>query len=183
MTAKLKLAASTLILVLACGTADPVKSTKDLEFFVGSWKGESSFLPAFTPGAERRDASFTAECRYVLFQSYIQCDIVFRRPNGRERGVMALWNFDGVSGQYRGTTLSSNYGAKSNYSIAWDDQERAYVGYLPTKTADGRDATERLVFRLSEDGKQLTGLEMIRPDGQPDSDWIKTFEYVWHKDN
>ncbi len=136
------------------------------------------FLPAFSPGATPRHETMRVECRAVLAGAYIQCDLALTRADGRERGVMWLWNFNEVSGEYEGMSLASNYGQESTFQIRWDAVEEGYVGYLPTRTADGRAATERLIFRVSADRNSFQGHEVIRPNDNPDGSWVQTFEYV-----
>lgn len=157
------------------------RSTRDLDFWIGRWEGEAVFTPAFQPNAKPRPEKLAAECRAVLSGNYIQCDGIFTREDGRARGVMWLWNYNEVAGTYEGMTLASNYGEEIPFRIAWDETERAYVGTLPTRTADGRAATERLVFRPSPDRKVIEGLEMLRPDDTPEAAWITTFTYTWRR--
>jgi aldose sugar dehydrogenase len=154
------------------------RSTRDLDFWIGRWEGEATFKPAFTPGATSRHETVQANCNSVLAGNYIQCDLTFTRADGRTRGVMWLWNFNNVSGEYEGMALASNYGQETTYQIRWDAHENAYIAYLPTRTADGRAATERLVFRPSADRTRVDGLEMIRPNDTPDAAWVQTFEYT-----
>ena len=142
---------------------------RHFDFWIGRWEGEAVFTPAFQPNAKPRPEKLAAECRAVLSGNYIQCDGTFTRDDGRARGVMWLWNYNEVAGAYEGMTLASNYGQEIPFRIAWDETERAYVGTLPTRTADGRAATERLVFRPSSDRKVIGGLEMLRPDDTPEA--------------
>lgn len=165
----------------ATNTPAPVPSnraTSDLGFWIGRWQGEASFLPAFTPGATARHETMRADCRSVLAGAYIQCELALTRADGRERGVMWLWNFNEVSGEYEGMSLASNYGQDSSFQIRWDAAEEGYVGYLPTRTADDRAATERLIFRVSSDHNSVVGLEQIRPNDDPDAAWVQTFAYT-----
>lgn len=157
------------------------RSTRDLDFWIGRWEGDAVFEPAFQPDAKVRPEKFAAECRAVLSGNYIQCDGTFTRADGRARGVMWLWNYNEIAGAYEGMTLASNYGQETTFRIAWDENERAYIGMLPTRTADGRAATERLVFRPSSDRTTIEGLEMLRPDDTPEAAWITTFKYTWRR--
>jgi hypothetical protein len=157
------------------------RSTRDLDFWIGRWQGEAVFTPAFRPNATLRQETITAECRPVLAGNYIQCDATYAREDGRSRGVMSMWNYNEVAGSYEGMTLSSNYGQETPFRVVWDDSERGYVGTLATRTADGRAATERLVFRPSEDRRSIEGVEMIRPDATPDAPWVTTFVYSWRR--
>lgn len=157
------------------------RATADFQFWLGSWAGESSFLPAFTEGATARRETMRADCRNVLAGAYIQCEVTLTRDNGRERGVMWLWNFNEVRGDYELTTLASNYGQGTTVAVRWDAAENAYIAYQPTRTADNRAATERLIFKLSPDGNQLRGLEQLRPNDAPDGGWVQTFEYTLEK--
>jgi len=157
--------------------APSARSTRDLDAFVGDWTGAASFLPAFTPGATPRAEAATVQCRQILAGAYIQCDIVFRRENGRERGVAWLWNFNEVRGEYEVMTLASNYGQASTAQMRWDSTLRAYVGYVATTTSDGRPATERIEFHISQDRNTIRGAEMIRINAEPNASWVRTFDY------
>ncbi len=161
--------------------AQPARSTRDLAFFVGQWEGESTFLPAFTPGATPRRETIRADCLEVLAGNYIQCTLTLSRADGRSRQVMILWNYNEVSGEYEGLTLASNYGQESSYAIRWDAPLGAYLAHLPTRTPDGRPATERLTYRASADGKEITGTEEVRSDGAADEPWVETFRFVWRR--
>jgi glucose/arabinose dehydrogenase len=161
--------------------AAPARSTRDLAALVGDWSGNAAFLPAFTPNSAARAEAARAQCRSVLTGNYIQCDIWFRQEDGRERGVMWLWNFNEISGEYELMTLASNYGQASSVQMRWDTAERAFVGLTPASTADGRPALERLVFRISDDGDTIHGFEMMRPNAHIDGAWVQTFEYVLHR--
>jgi glucose/arabinose dehydrogenase len=157
------------------------RSTRDLDFFLGRWEGKATFKPAFTPGAVPRDESVSATCVPVLSGNYIQCDLTFARTDGRERGVMWLWNFNEVSGEYECTTLASNYGQESTFQVHRDMADGAYVALVPARTADNRPATERLVYRVAADRGTIYGFEMIRPNDTPDAAWVQTFEYTLHR--
>ena len=164
----------------ATGAAQPPESTRDLDFFVGQWTGESRFTPAFTPGAETRHEQVRAQCAPVLTGAYVQCDIQLRRSDGRERGVMFLLNFNEVSGQHEILVLASNYGAETSYPLE-RSADGAWIGQVPTRTRDGREATERIVYRLSPDGRTLRSTESIRPDSTPDAEWVQTYESTWRR--
>lgn len=157
------------------------RSTRDLDFFLGRWEGRATFKPAFAPGAVPRDESVRAACVPVLSGNYIQCDLTFALADGRERGVMWLWNFNDVSGEYECTTLASNYGQETTFQVRRDTGEDAYVAFVPTRTADDRPATERLVYRIAADRATIHGIEMIRPNDTPDAAWVQTFEYTLHR--
>jgi len=171
------------ILAAAAGpaAAQQARSTRDLGFFIGRWQGESSFLPAFTPGAVPRRETVRSQCEYVLAGAYIQCSVTLTNARARERGVMHLFNFNEVSGDYEGLTLASNYGQESGYALRWDEAEKAWIAHLPTTTADGRKATERIVYTVSEDGGTIRLRELIRPDDTPDGTWVQTYESVLRK--
>ena len=175
--------AACFILAAAAGpaAAQQVRSTKDLGFFIGRWEGESSFLPAFTPGALPRPEAIRSQCDYVLAGAYIQCNLVLTNSRGRERGVMHLFNFNEVSGDYEGLTLASNFGEESSYILRWDGVEKGWVGHLPAMTADGRKATERLVYTVSQDGGTIRLRELIRPDDPPDGPWVQTYRSLLRK--
>ncbi len=157
------------------------RSTRDLSFWLGRWSGEATFLPAFTPGATPRRETAAYVCAEALGGNYIQCDASFTRADGRSRGVMSLWNFNEVAGEYQGMTLASNYGQATTFEVRWDAAENAYIGHVPTRTADNSPATERLIFRLSADRNTIQGLELIRPNEPPDAAWVQTFEYTLHR--
>ena len=157
------------------------RSTRDFDFWIGRWEGEAVFTPAFQGDAKARPESFAAECRAVLSGNYIQCDGTFTRADKRARGVMWLWNYNEIAGAYEGMTLASNYGQGTKFRLAWDEEELAYIAMVPTRTADGHAATERLVFRPSPDRTTLEGLEMLRRDDTPDSAWVTTFKYTWRR--
>lgn len=78
-------------------------------------------------------------------------------------------------------TLASNYGQATTFEVRWDAAENAYIGHVPTRTADNSPATERLIFRLSADRNTIQGLELIRPNEPPDAAWVQTFEYTLHR--
>lgn len=156
-------------------------STRDLDFWLGKWEGQAQFKPAFTQDAKEIDEAVKAYCNPVLAGNYIQCDVTFTRPDGRARGVMWLWNFNEVSGSYEGMTLASNYGQETPFQMRWDEAGNSYVALLPTRTADNRAATEKLVFEVSRDRRTVRGLELIRPNEGDNSDWVTTFEYTLRK--
>jgi hypothetical protein len=153
-------------------------STRDLDFWLGKWTGKSTFKPAYTPGATESISDVAVSCVPILGGNYIQCDASFTRTDGRSRGVMWLWNFNEVSGSYDGMTLSSNYGQETPFQMRWDEAEGGFVAFIPTRTADNRAATEKLVFQPSKDRKTIRGLELIRPNQGENADWVKTFEYT-----
>jgi len=170
------------LLRLAATNARPApvsaRATSDLNFWIGNWEGVSSFLPAFTPNAVARAETMRVACTHALSGAYIQCDVRLKREDGRERGVVWLWNFNEVRGQYELMTLASNYGQSSTVQLAWDPAERAYIGYQTVRTGDNRAATERLIFRPSADGAQIQGFEQIRPNDSISGGWVQTFEFT-----
>lgn len=168
-------------LMASGASAQESRSTQDLSFFVGRWEGESTFLPAFTEGAEPHPETIQTTCASVLADTYIQCELALTNPQGQSRGVMILWNFNTISSEYEALLLDSKYPQEWTYSIKWDETEKAYVSLAATRTADGRPATERGIFRVSADRNTITGSELIRPDDRPTDPWTQTFEYVWRR--
>jgi len=76
--------------------------------------------------------------------------------------------------------FDSGWSGNTQYRLEWNEAEQAWVATVPTDH-DGKPATERIVKRLSADGKSLLHTESIRLNSTPDVPWTETFRWTWQR--
>lgn len=155
------------------------RSLRDLGFLIGSWTGNAEFRAPTTPRPEPRAEASRTLCQSELRGNFIKCETTFARPNGRSRTIQKFFNYDPDIRRFRVQILNNNWGGLSHYEMDWNDEEKAWVGLIPTTDPQNRPATERVVMRPSADRRQIDHSEALRINGT--EEWIPTFRWTYKK--
>jgi glucose/arabinose dehydrogenase len=158
----------------------PSSPLAPMAWLVGRWKGVSKFVPAFQTERFSEETS-QIDCLPAFKATYIRCSVrLYRVRDGRFR--MTEKNINKVPGKAGFSVIhfDSNWHGRAEYTLQWDEAEKAWVGLLPTEH-DGRPATERIVEVPSADGKSVLHTESIRLDATPAAPWTETFRWTWTK--
>lgn len=160
---------------------DKEPSIKDLDFLIGTWEGQSTFL--YPRDEERSPANETVKvsCAYVLKDTYIQCDTAWTNSDDRTRTFRLHFNHNRLDEAYQVLFIYDNWPRHVSYLLNYDDSEDAYIGLSEFEDADGETGEERVEWRLSEDERELRSAEFNHLASDPDDYWAKSFEYVWRK--
>lgn len=150
-----------------------------MRYLVGRWTGESRYAPPFATNPKISEETSLIDCAPVLNATYIRCTIRFhRKQDGRLRVVEHQINRDPAKAGFDVTVLASNWPGKSTYTLAWNEAEQAWIGFLPTDH-EGRPATERIMDQPSADRTAITHTESIRLNVTPGAPWTETFRWTW----
>ena len=156
-------------------------SIKDFDFFIGEWKGRSTFLFPRDEGRASAHEDVTAVCQYVLKETYIQCDTAWTRADGRTRTFRIHFNYNGEEGGYQTLFIYDNWPGISNYVLRHDVDAGEYVGFTEYENNDGVIVDERIVWRISPDENEVRSEEYHHAPSDPEGAWVQTFEFVWRR--
>ena len=152
-----------------------------LSWLLGSWTGASRFTPAFTDTPRVSEETSLIDCKPAFKGTYIRCQTRFYRTrDGRMRMVEHNIKKAPDKPGFDFLMFDSGWSGNTQYRLEWNEAEQAWVATVPTDH-DGKPATERIVKRLSADGKSLLHTESIRLNSTPDVPWTETFRWTWQR--
>lgn len=157
------------------------KSINDLEFLIGEWEGQSTFL--YPRDEDRSPAHETVQvsCAYVLKDSYIQCDTAWTNADDRTRTFRLHFNHNQLDEAYQVLFIYDNWPRHVSYLLNYDESKNAYIGFSEFEDAEGGTGEERVEWRLSDDQRELHSAEFNHLETDPDGFWANSFEFVWRK--
>ena len=137
----------------ALGEDKTEPSIADLDFFIGEWEGNSRF---FYPREPEREDAFEASCtscKYILKETYIQCDTSWtRNSDQRTRTLRLMLNYNALDEGYQVLYIYDNWPRHVSYLIHYDEEIGAYVGMSDFEDGAGATGKERIEWRVSADG-------------------------------
>jgi hypothetical protein len=164
---------------LAAHAAEP--SIADLDFLIGEWQGQSTFHFPREPERERLNEAARASCGYALKDTYIVCDVAFTRPEGRTRTLRIHFNHNPEAGAHQALFLYDNWAEFVSLSLRYDDASKGYVAYAEYYGPNGEVGEERIVWRASDDRREIRSEEHNRLNGEPEIRWRLNFDFVWRR--
>lgn len=179
---RLPLAAAAIFALIAPAYAqDDGRSIRDLDFFIGDWEGRSTFLYPRDETREPAHEDVRASCSAILKETYIQCDTTWTRADGRIRTFRLHFNYNDRDDGYQTLFIYDNWPRNVSYLLQYDDAEGAYVGRTTFETGEGVAGEERVVWRVSDDGREIRSEEFTRLETDTNDELLKSFEFVWRK--
>lgn len=157
------------------------KSIKDLEFLIGAWRGEATLS---YPREEKRSArleTVEAECRYILKNTYIQCDTAWTREDGQVRTFRLHFNYNHLDEAYQTLFIYDNWPRQVSYLFNYDVEANAYIGLSAFEDSIGVSGQERTLWRITNDGNEIRSEEYNHLETDPANYWPKYFEFVWRR--
>lgn len=167
--------------VMAQSAAGP--SIRDLDVFIGEWEGRSTFLFPRDEGRAPAHEDVTAVCKYVLKETYIQCDTAWTRSDGRTRTFRIHFNYNEEEGGYQTLFIYDNWPGISKYVLRYDSDAGDYVGFTEYENNDGVIVDERIVWVVSQDGNEIRSEEYHHAPSDSEGVWVQSFEFVWRRRN
>jgi glucose/arabinose dehydrogenase len=152
-----------------------------LSYLLGKWTGESRYTPPFETKPKSAEETSLIDCVPGLKGTYIHCTIRFhRKSDGRLRVVEHHIHRAAAKTGFDVLLFDSSWAGQPRYTLAWDDGEKAWVGYLPADH-EGGPATERIKDKPSSDRATLLHTESIRLNSAPNAAWTETFRWTWFR--
>jgi len=160
---------------------EPEKSIKDLNFLIGAWRGEATLSYPREVNRNARSETVEAECRYILKETYIQCDTAWTREDGDTRTFRLHFNYNSLDHAYQTLFIYDNWPRQVSYLLAYDAKAGVYAGQSDFEDSEGVSGQERIFWRVSEDGNEIHSEEYNHLETEPVDYWPKYFEFVWRK--
>jgi len=162
-------------------SAESSPSIADFDFFIGEWEGRSTFLFPRDEGRDPAHEDVTAVCKYILRETYIQCDTAWTRADGRTRAFRIHFNYNDDEGAYQTLFIYDNWLGISNYALNYSADADEYVGFTDFENNDGVMIDERIVWSVSSDQNEVRSAEYHHAPSDPEGAWVQTFEFVWRR--
>ena len=156
-------------------------SIRNLDFFIGEWRGEATLSYPREEGREPREETVAVSCNYILKDTYIQCDTAWTRADGRTRTFRLHFNHIEEDNVFQTLFIYDNYPHHVSYPLRFDAKTNAYLGSSDFEMDDGVAGSERIVWRVSEDGKEISCEEFNHLETDPDDFWPRNFQFTWRK--
>ena len=156
-------------------------SIRDLDFFIGEWRGEATLSYPREEGREPRDETVSVSCDYILKDTYIQCDTAWTRADGRTRTFRLHFNHIEDENAYQTLFIYDNHPHHVSYPLRYNKESKAYLGASDFEMDDGVAGKERIVWRVSEDGNEISCEEFNHLETDPEDFWPRNFKFTWRK--
>lgn len=112
------------LITIATTQVDAQTPLDALRPLIGVWDTHDTYHPETGPPIVERGVR---TCDLVLHGSYIQCETIAPRPNGRERSYRFLINFNGDSARYEMLSIWSNIPPKLVQRLTPTDDNRRWT--------------------------------------------------------
>ena len=156
-------------------------SIADLDFFIGEWEGRSTLFFPYDEEREPIREETSAVCKYILKETYIQCDTAWTRTDGRTRTFRLHLNYNEEEGGYQTLFIYDNWPGIANYALKYEAAADKYVGFTDFENDDGETVGERIVWRVSSDRNEIRSEEFHHTPSDSEGAWSQTFEFVWRR--
>jgi hypothetical protein len=172
-------------LVALCSSAfaqeesDP--SISDMDFLIGEWEGQSTFLYPREEERAQMHESVAARCDYILNDSYIQCDMSMTRPDERVRNLRLHFNYNRLDEDYQVLFIYDRWPRNVSYLLHFDAERNVYTGFSDFETSDGIAGQERIEWSVSDDGREVSSVEFNHMETEAKDYWSQYFDFVWRK--
>ena len=185
---EMKILAASIVCLVAASPAwaqayESQPSIADFGFLIGDWEGQSTFLYPREEGREQSQETVSTTCKYVLKETYIQCDTAWTNAEDRTRTFRLHFNYNQLDEGYQVLFVYDNWPRHVSYLLHYDDKAGAYIGLSDFEDSDGVSGQERVEWRVSDDKRELRSSEFNHLETDPDGYWANYFEFVWRKAN
>lgn len=154
-------------------------TAEDLGFLIGDWAGEALHFYPREPGRLQRKEESRAECKYILRETYVQCDTVWTSEDGPERRLRL--HFNAMGSAYQVLFLYDNWPHHVAYPLTYDLDRRVFRGSSSFQNSDGTEGFERVEWNVSEDEREVVVQEYNHFATDPEDYWARYFKFTWRR--
>lgn len=158
---------------------DAKLTTKDLDFFIGEWKGEAVHYYPRDVSRETRTESVSAICDYILNQTYIKCETVWTTEGGKERKF--LLHLNALEDTYQLLFMYDNWPRHVSYPLQYIAEKGIYMGESSFVGGDGIVGEERVEWLISEDKSEIVSKEYNHLSSDKEGYWAHYFKFRWKR--